>query len=607
MSGSTARPLTNESAEGDSYPSSPAAETVLMGIPTTPGIAIGDAFLYRHPDPALEERVVPPAQRPAELARLEEGLEATRRQLAGLRERMASQVGESVARIFDAQSAILSDEQFTGPVRSAVAHDGLNAESAVRRVAGRLQEAFARMEDQALRQRAQDIRDLAERLVRNLLGHGERPLSPMGKSCILITDDLLPSDVVHLMSDNILAVAAEMGEAASHTAIMTRALEVPAVVGLKGLSGLVAPKARVILNGNSGKVIVNPTPETEAAYRAKLERYQAYTASLASIETLPAITLDGHRVALRANIELPSEANVAVARGAEGVGLFRSEYLFLLKDRFPDEAEQVKDYRTVLERVAPHPVTIRTYDLGGDKIFPHLPHPYEANPFLGWRAIRVCLDEPNLLRVQLRAILKAAAAGSAKIMFPFISGLEELLQAKEHLAEVRRELEQQGWVVPPLPVGVMIEIPSAVLTADRLARHADFFSIGTNDLTQFTLAVDRGNQRVRRLYQPLHPAVIRQIKMTVEAGHQAGISVALCGELGAAPAATMLLVGLGVDELSVSPVAVPQIKKIIRSMHYRDAQAVAKVALDLQTPGDLQEFCTEEMKKRFADLPIWFT
>ena len=583
------------------------AERVLLGIPTAPGIAIGEVFLFRHTEPEYAEFSISEGQRGAEIVRCEESFAATRQQLRSLRDRLAREVGETVARIFDAQIAILDDPEFISGIRNMIHDSGLNAEAAVRRTAGHFHDTFAALDGELFRQRAQDILDVGRRVIHNLLGHSERPLGPEEQPGILAADTLLPSDVVHLLRKNVLGVATDLGEAASHTAIITRSLEVPAVVGLKELTALVRTGDRIIVNGNSGKVIVQPDASTVRSYRAKRTRYEAYISSLKGIERLPAVTLDGHRINLRANIELPGEAESAVAHGAEGIGLFRSEYLFLARNRVPDEEEQYADYARVIRAAAPHPVTIRTFDLGGDKVFPDLPHPSEANPFMGWRAVRVVLDQPLLLRTQLRAILRASAEGPARVMFPLISGLDEVRQVKAFMSDIIGELKKEGVALErPLPVGVMIELPSAALMADKLAREVDFFSIGTNDLTQFTLAVDRGNERVRRLYRPLHPAVIKMIEMTITAGHNAGIEVALCGELGASPLAVMLLVGLGVDELSVSPVALPQVKKLIRSMTYRDAVALAQEALKLDTADEVEELCREEMKTRFADLPIWF-
>ena len=583
-------------------------EIILTGVPAAPGIAIGEVFLLRHDLPEFVEYSIDDSLRERELARFEETVVETRRQLAALRDRMSRMVGDSVARIFDAHVAILDDVEFTGSIRDSIAGDGLNAEAVVHHTAEKFFESFSALDDEVFRGKAHDVRDVGRRIVRNLLGKGDgTKVGPLDKPAVLVTDDLLPSDIIHLLRENVQAVATDLGGSASHTAILTRSLEVPSVVGLNELTRLVDNGDRIIVNGNSGKVILNPSVKTISSYRDKRDRYLQYLAGLADIEKLPAVTADNHRINLRANIELPGEVDAVIDHGGEGIGLFRSEYLFLAQSAVPGEEEQYRDYKRVIEAVAPHPVTIRTFDLGGDKVFGDLPLRAEANPVMGWRAIRVFFDEPKLLRTQLRAIYRAAKAGSTRVMFPFVSGVEEVRLMKDVLDEVKAELEAEGAEFEPdIETGVMIELPSAAVMADSIAGEVDFFSIGTNDLTQFMLAVDRGNERVRSLFRPLHPAVIKMIRMTVEAGHAAGIEVAICGELAANPAATMLLVGLGLDELSVSPLALGEIKKIIRSMSFTEAKAFAERALTFDTADELSHFCCDEMKHRFADLPIWF-
>ncbi len=587
--------------------SSPPQERVFHGVPTAPGVAIGEVFLYRHDVPQFREFRIPPEGRERELARFRQALQETKRQLTDLRDRLAVQAGETAARIFDAQLLILEDVEMLGRIESGINKSGVNAEVLVSRVTEEYRDKLAKLEGSFFHQRAQDVVDIGLRIVKNLLGLSDASIGPIDRPHILVADDLLPSDVIHLMRENVVAVATDLGGAASHTAILTKSLEVPAVVGLKEVSRLVKTGDQIIVNGNSGKVIIHPSPETIPEYEAKREKYQLYVTSLEDIEKLPAETLDGVRITLNANIELPNEAKSAIAKGSDGIGLFRSEYLLLARRRLPNEQEQYEDYRRVIELSAPRPVTIRTFDVGGDKMFPELPTPAESNPVLGWRAIRVCLDHPQLFRTQLRAILRAAVHGSAKIMFPLISGLDELHELLEHFNAVKDDLRgERIRFDDKIKIGIMVELPSAVLQAGRMAKEVDFFSIGTNDLTQFTLAVDRGNERVRDRYKPLHPSVVQLIAKTVLAGHKAGIKVALCGELAASPVATMLLVGLGLDELSVSPVALPEIKKLIRSMTFADAKAFANKAQKIQSAREMEAFCSKSMKKRFANLPIWF-
>jgi len=583
------------------------AEKILTGVPSAPGIAIGNVSIYRHDIPNYREFHVPEDERTCELTRLEEAIEDTRTQLLTLKSRLVDQTSETVAQIFEAQSVFLDDEMYIGEIKRRISDDGINAESAVFKVTEMMKEALAGLEGEQFQQPQNDIKDVGQRIIRNLLGvvrgAGERLKEPS----ILIADDLLPSDIVRLINDQVLAVATDLGGATSHTAILARSLHVPAVVGLKDISRSVKKGDRVIVNGNSGKVFLQPEKTTLETYKKKRIRYEEYITSLRDIEKLPAVTLDGKRIFLRGNLELPQEAKSIQSQGGEGVGLFRSEYLFLAKKRLPDEEYQLEEYKGVMKSVEPNPVTIRTFDLGGDKVFPDLPHPVEANPFMGWRALRVSLDQTEMLHTQLRAIFRAALTGPTRIMFPFITGVCEIRRVKEHLEQVMEELSKDKTPFNPnVEIGVMIELPSAVILADTIAKEVDFFSIGTNDLTQFTLAVDRGNELVRSYYQPLHPAILRMIKSTVEAGHRANIDVAICGELAANPLATMLLVGLDLDELSVSSIALPEVKKIIRSVQYIEAKEFASELLKLSTVKELNDYCLNEMKHRFADLPIWF-
>ncbi len=580
-------------------------EKVIIGIPAAPGIAIGKLFVFRHDDPVIIVSSIHKLRIDKEISRFNKAVDKSHSQLTKLYRQMVNQVGDAAARIFEAQTVMLKDELFTGEIRNSIAKDQINAEATVKRVSDRWEETISSLDGDLFRQKAQDIHDVGLRLIKNLLGTTDHAIGPLTEPAILVADNLMPSDIARLVHGNVLAVATDVGSATSHTVILTRSLQVPAVVGLNKLSGQVQNGDRIIINGNNGTVIINPTDETLQIHKAKQEKYQHYVSGFADILQLPAITKDGRRIILRANIELPHEVESVFGYGAEGVGLYRSEYLFLSHGRLPDEQEQYDNYCQAIEAVAPNPVTIRTMDLGGDKVFTNLPHPVEANPFLGWRAIRVSLDEPSCFRTQLRAILRAATVGPTRIMFPFISGVSEVRQAKAHLSEVKAELIQEKIPFGNVSVGVMIELPSAVLMADQIAKEVDFFSIGTNDLTQFTLAVDRTNVQVQNRYNPLHPAMIKLIQMTVEAGHKAGIEVGICGELAANPLATLLLVGLDLDEFSISPIALPQIKKLIRSISYSDAIKFAEVALTMDTVEDLYAFCENAVKARFADLPLW--
>jgi len=582
-------------------------EQILNGVPVAPGIAIGEVFIYRHDKPQFRKINLEPNQIATEIERLKFCVRDSKRQLRSLRKGIEDQAGEAVALIFEAQSAILGDSMYIDEIKNEISNEKINAEYATQKVTLRIQEQFEHVNAISVKQKAKDIQDVGNRLIRCLLGSDRGALEKFDNPTILVADDLLPSDVIHLLRENILAVVTDFGGVASHTAILTRALYVPAIVGLRRVTRVAENADKIIVNGNSGKVFVNPDESTLRSYLNKQERYQNYQSSLSGIEKLPAETVDGHRVTLSANLELPQEATTVSSHGGEGIGLFRTEFLFLTRKRVPTEDEQVEDYKKVINAASPHRVTIRTFDLGGDKIFTEIPLPVEANPFMGWRAIRVTLDQKKIMITQLRAIMRAAVNGNVRILAPFISGLHGLRQVRALIKEVEIELENEGIdFVANIPIGVMIELPSAVMMADGLAKEADFFSIGTNDLTQFTLAVDRGNEAVRKFFQPLHPAMIKMYDATIKAGKKAGIEVGMCGELAANPMATMLLVGLGLGEMSVSPVAIPEIKKLIRSMTLSEAEQFAIQAKKYDTAEGLIDFCLDKIKRRFADLPIWF-
>jgi phosphotransferase system enzyme I (PtsI) len=433
------------------------------------------------------------------------------------------------------------------------------------------------------------------------------PESP-GEPVILIAPDLSPTDTLHIDRQFIQGIAADTGGLTSHTAILARSLDIPAVVGLGNLSTWVKNGDSVVLNGNSGKVIVNPSAESLVEYKAKQERYLGFLRTLENLRELPAVTTDGHELQLWGNIELPYEAESVLNHGGTGVGLFRSEYLFLTRQTVPTENEQFDTYDRAAEILSPRPIIIRTFDLGGDKLHGTINIKEEKNPFLGYRAIRVSLSRRDLFRAQLRAILRASSRFNVRVMFPFISGLEELRQAKAVLTEACAELKDER--IPHderIKVGIMVELPAAVMMAEKLAEECDFLSIGTNDLIQYTLAADRGNEMVASYYKSFHPAVLRQIQLTVKAGHRARKPVAICGELGGNPVAVPLLVGLGIDEISTNSTSIPEIKKIIRSLSAAECRQLATRALRLDTADEVQRMLSRELKARLADLPIWFS
>ncbi len=583
-------------------------ELILRGIPASPGISIGRVHLMIPETPVVSPRKIAPNEVASELARFEKALLETASAIERSRDRAFAVAGIAASKIFDAHLMILQDNVLIDEVNSRVTREQFSVDYIVNDVFTHAVEMMEKQQGELFRERAADIRDVRSRLLRFLSGKGdvmpEKPTEPV----ILVAHDLSPTDTLHVDRHLIEALAADTGGLTSHTAILARSLDIPAVVGVTDLSKKVAPGDKIILNGNSGKIIVHPEESTLNEYRAKQSRYRRFLTSLENLRELPAVTTDGHEIQLWGNIELPYEAEGVISHGGTGVGLFRSEFLFLTRDTVPTEDEQFHTYDRAAELIAPHPLVIRTFDLGGDKLHGSINLKDEKNPFLGYRAIRVSLSRRDLFRAQLRAILRASSRGNVRIMFPFISGLEELREARAVLAEASAELDRMRIPHDPrIKVGIMIEIPSAVVIADKLALECDFFSIGTNDLIQYTVAADRGNDMISAYYRSFHPAVLRMIQMTVRAAHHAKKPVAICGEMGANLIAVPLLVGLGIDEISANAPTLPEIKKTVRTLSMADCRKIAARSLRMNTASDIQQFLTGELKSRLADLPIWFT
>jgi len=524
-----------------------------------------------------------------QLKRLEEALVATRREILQVQRQVSEGLGAKDAGIFDAHLLVLEDPTLIEEVSRCIFTEKASAEYAFQKVTERYIQTLSAISDEYLKERSADMRDVASRVMDNLLGRREAvDLARLSEPCIIVSHDLTPSRTAQMDKKMVLGFGTEVGSRTSHTAIMARSLRIPAVVGIgQSISHLHTGDA-ALLDGYNGLVIINPTDQTLFEYGQLVRKHVTLEENLKVNLDQPALTLDGHVVTLSANIEQPDDASLVASSGAEGVGLFRTEYLFVGRDELPDEEEQYLAYRRVASAIHPAPVVFRTLDLGGDKLLSHLDVPAEMNPFLGWRAIRFCLHQKDIFRAQLRAILRASAEGNVKLMYPMISGLSELLQANELVEGYKKELEEEGVAFDPgIEVGAMIEIPSAALAARELARKVRFFSIGTNDLIQYSLAVDRLNEKIAYLYQPTHPAIIRLIKMTVEAARSEGISVSVCGEMASDPRLTPLLIGLGVDELSMAPGSLPPIKYLIRRMKLGDAEKVAAFALDAEDSADI--------------------
>jgi phosphoenolpyruvate-protein phosphotransferase (PTS system enzyme I) len=572
------------------------------GIGVSPGIAIGKALVIETRRPRAKRESLEPARLPAEVARLRQAITDTRRQIQEVQERIAGEVGGQYARIFDAHLLILEDRLLVEEAIAYLQAHRVNAEFAVQEVLEPVRQAFSRVEDGYLRERRTDVDDVGDRVLRNLLGQRPQIQVERPGETVLIAHDLSPSDTAQLQRDAILGVATETGGRTSHSAIMARSLEIPAVVGIEQVCARVRDHDTVILDGIEGLLIVSPDREMLGHYTARKQHLEYVGRSLHKLGTLPAETQDGYRIRVTANIEFPTELPAAKAHGAEGVGLYRSEFLYLNRPDLPAEEEHLAVYRAVAAEMAPHPVVIRTLDFGGDKLASAVHLASEENPSLGLRAIRLCLHRPELLRPQLRAILRASAAGPLRIMYPMISGVAEVRAANAILAEVKGDLTREGVPFDPaVPVGVMIEIPSAAMVADLLAREVDFFSVGTNDLIQYALAIDRVNEQVAYLYEPLHPAVLRMLRAVVSAAHNEGIWVSMCGEMAGDPLYSLLLIGLGFDELSMTPGSIPPVKRIIRSVTFGQAANLAQDLFRCATAQEVEKLLRQEMRSRFPE------
>lgn len=565
-------------------------ERIFHGIAVSPGVCRGKILLLKdNRVDSIPRRAIAEEEIPQEMARLQQALTETRRQLLAVQEKVNAGMGAKDASIFDAHLLVLEDPTLLDEVSRSVADDKVNIEYAFAQVAENYAKTLETIGDEYLRERAVDMRDVTERLLQNLLGsYQELDLKHLNEPYIIVAYDLSPSRTAMLDKKNVLGFATDVGGKTSHTAIMARSLRIPAVVGLGKAGSELRDGQYALLDGYHGHLVVNPTDQTLFEYGQLVRLHVSLDEKLRDTIDKPAVTLDGVRVTLSANIEEAGDTAAVKESGAEGVGLFRTEYLFLKSETLPTEEQQYEAYRMAAAALKPAPLIIRTLDLGGDKFMAHLNVPKEMNPFLGWRAIRFCLEEKEIFRAQLRAILRASAEGNVRIMYPMISCLEELLQANALLDTHREELRREG--VPfdeKMEVGAMIEIPSAVLTADALAKRVQFFSIGTNDLIQYTLAVDRLNEKIAHLYEPTNPSVLRLIKMTTDAAHAAGIWVGVCGEMAGDPLMIPLLLGLGVDELSVAPPAVPPIKYLIRRVKMSEAKEIASAALTSESSTEI--------------------
>lgn len=580
-------------------------EIVLKGHGVSPGVAVGPVYLVNNEEERYVERAIGEEEIEREISRFEDALIRTRSQLLDIQKRVSEAIGQESASIFDAHMLVVDDRSFIEEVIKELRQRKKNVEAIVYLVANRYAEVLAQVADDYLRERASDLKDVSRRILRNLSGSSMSNLEDFPGPCIVVSNDLAPSDTAMMDRSKVIGFATDLGSQTSHTAIMARALEIPAIVGLHDVSIRLKNGEQVLVDGTKGLFVLNPTAERLQEYGALKKVLAGLRGEMEGLHDLPAETTDGYQLDLVANIELPSEVEAVDHYGGEGVGLFRSEFLYLASDSLPSEDAQSKAYCMVAQKMNPRPVVIRTLDLGGDKFVSSVKLPEEHNPFMGWRAIRYCLAQPEIFKTQLRAVLRASAVGKVKLMYPMICQVEEVIAANKLLEEAKDDLRAEGAAFDEhIEVGSMIEIPSAALSADLIAPHVSFFSIGTNDLVQYALAVDRVNERVGYLYEPTHPAIIRLIRDTVKVAHKHGITVSVCGEMAGNPLMTPLLLGLGIDGLSMSPAFLPLVKKVVRSITYSDAENLAERVQTLSSGSAILNECRKVVFSRAPDIRV---
>lgn len=573
------------------------------GIGVSPGIAIGRALIVEKRVASVYRVPIRDEEVPAEITRFHESLEKTRDELLELKLKVSRSMGDEYASIFEAHAMIVGDASFADTVIQKIENEQVNAEWALAEVQEELEARFASFDDEYLRERMADVKDVAERVLVNLQGVAHHEISEIKHDVIILADDLTPSDTIHFNQRPIVGFATEAGGRTSHTSIIAKSLFMPAVIGVPRLTKIVDNDELVIVDGYEGTLIVNPTPALVAEYVSRVSRHEEAEQKLLENRELAAVTKDHHQISLLANIELVEELADAKKFGSQGIGLYRSEFLYIsTSPDLPTEEEHFDVYRRLAEAMAPHRCVIRTFDLGGKKLAREVMGSKEDNPVLGLRALRLCMQHRDMFRTQLRALLRASVQGNLEIMFPLVSGVQEVRQVKTLLRELRMELDAEGVKYNPnLKIGIMIEVPSAAVIADLLASEADFFAIGTNDLIQYSLAIDRGNENVSYLYEPLHPAILRLVKTVIDAGKRAGIPVEMCGEMASDPIYAIVLIGLGLEQFSMNPSSIPVIKNVVRSVRYKDCRRIAEVAINKKTAQEIEEFVIESVAMRFPE------
>ncbi|KAB7895801.1 phosphoenolpyruvate-protein phosphotransferase [Serratia sp. Leaf50] len=572
---------------------------MISGILVSPGIAFGKALLLKEDEIVIDRKKISPENVSQEVERFLSGRAKASAQLETIKTKAGETFGEEKEAIFEGHIMLLEDEELEQEIIALIKDDKSTADAAAYSVIEGQAKALEELDDEYLKERAADVRDIGKRLLRNILGMPIIDLGTIQSEVILVATDLTPSETAQLNLNKVLGFITDLGGRTSHTSIMARSLELPAIVGTSDVTKQVKNDDYLILDAVNNKIYVNPTPEIIEQLKADQNQYISEKDELTKLKDLPAITLDGHQVEVCANIGTVRDVAGAERNGAEGVGLYRTEFLFMDRDSLPTEEEQFQAYKAVAEAMGSQAVIVRTMDIGGDKELPYMNLPKEENPFLGWRAIRICLDRKEILHDQLRAILRASAFGKLRIMFPMIISVEEVRELKAELELLKGQLREESKAFDEtIEVGVMVETPAAAVIAHHLAKEVDFFSIGTNDLTQYTLAVDRGNELISHLYNPMSPSVLALIKQVIDASHAAGKWTGMCGELAGDERATLLLLGMGLDEFSMSAISIPRIKKIIRNTNFEDVKALAEEALAQPTAQELMNLVNKFIEEK---------
>lgn len=570
----------------------------LKGIAAASGISIGVAHKVGKEELVISRKDIIEAEIPLEIQLFEEALIKTRREIIELQKRIGLEMGKDEAQIFDAHLLVLEDRMLIEEVISRLKQDRCNVAFIFQEVLKKYVSIFEKIEDEYLKERSSDINDVGKRVLRNLLGKEKGSLSDIKERVVIVAHDLSPSDTAAMHKNRVAGFVTDAGGKTSHTAIMAKSLEIPAVVGVENATSVINTGDMLIVDGTLGVIIVNPDQRTLDSYHTKEEKLKGVAERFLSLKDLPAVTIDGVKVEINANIEFPDEVPAVKLHGGEGIGLYRTEFFYMNRKDSPTEDEHYRAYKYVAEEMNPYPVIVRTLDLGGDKFSSQFQIPHEMQPFLGWRAIRFCLARPEIFKLQLRAILRASAHGNLKLMYPMISGIDEFRQANKLLEEAKEELRAKKMPFDEdIQVGAMIEVPSAAMTADILAQEADFFSIGSNDLIQYSLAVDRANEKVAYLYEPSHPAILRLIKNVIDSAHKANINVGMCGEMAGEPSFVLILLGLGLDEFSMPPQVIPELKYLIRSITLDQVKEIAQGALKLSTGKEVAAYAQERLKE----------